>query len=150
MKRIVYLIIMMMTVGLLGSTIEITSFASDNNLEECGAKNKISDSEGYIHFDSKGNILESNIGTAGQLNERVAINHETGRWVYYSNYYDWWRKRSGHSNHYSHKNNRHGSKAKVGKSTRHSNSTLKKWTFATAYGKSSDTFSCWYNPSGWY
>lgn len=60
------------------------------------------------------------------------------------------RGKKGHSNHYSSKYQRHGAKAQVGRNIRIANAGFKQWAFATAYGKSSDTFSCWYNPTGWY
>lgn len=77
-------------------------------------------------------------------NSRAAINHSSGRWVYFSERYDWGKKKKGHSNHYSFTYNRHGSKAKVGGDVRTAGARLKQWAYATAYGKSSDTFSCWY------
>ncbi|EGP5222318.1 hypothetical protein EHH26_05885 [Enterococcus faecium] len=54
------------------------------------------------------------------------------------------------SNHYSRVYNRHGAKAKVGNSIRSANATKGVWAYASATGNRTDTFSCWYNPTGWY
>lgn len=50
-----------------------------------------SDSEGYIHFDPEGNIVESNLESNTNKKARPAINHASGRWVYFSELYDWGR-----------------------------------------------------------
>ncbi|MCC9086137.1 hypothetical protein LOS19_02800 [Enterococcus faecium] len=38
---------------------------------------------GEIHFDAKGNIIKSNLPVDREIS-RTAINHSSGRWVYYS------------------------------------------------------------------
>ncbi len=38
---------------------------------------------GEIHFDAKGNIIKSNLPVDWEIS-RTAINHSSGRWVYYS------------------------------------------------------------------
>lgn len=107
------------------------------------------DTEGYIHFDSEGNIIDSNVDT-NATKTRTAINHSSGRWVYYSDLYDWFSKKKGCSNHYSNTYSQHGSKAKVGSDVSYGRGNYKTWAEATAYGSKDDTFSCWYNPTGYY
>lgn len=149
MKKIIFLATLIVSFGLFESFLsEAVAFA--NEQESYEDITYATDSEKYIYFDSKGNIVKSNLETNTNGNQRTAINHESGRWVYYSELYDWGKKKKGHSNHYSFKYARHGSKAQVGGDTRKSNAYLKKWSIATTYGKRSDTFSCWYNPTGWY
>lgn len=105
---------------------------------------------GFIHFDEKGNIVNASLPSDTLPSSRATINHSTGRRVYYSELYNVFRNKRGHSNHYSRVYARHGSKARVGNDTRKSNSTKNNWSYAVANGKASDTFSCWYNPSSWY
>lgn len=75
---------------------------------------------GEIHFDAKGNIIKSNLPVDREIS-RTAINHSSGRWVYYSD--TTCTRKTGHSNHYSRVYNRHGAKAKVGNSIRSANAT---------------------------
>lgn len=153
MKKFIYLATLIFSFCLLGS-LSNSSVAFADKQETYGDITYTSNSEGYIHFDSKGNIVESNLennsNRNNNRNSRAAINHSSGRWVYFSERYDWGKKKKGHSNHYSFTYNRHGSKAKVGGDVRTAGARLKQWAYATAYGKSSDTFSCWYNPTRWY
>ncbi|MEY8459114.1 hypothetical protein [Lactococcus ileimucosae] len=149
MKKTIYLATLVLSLGLFGSFLG-GSVAFADKQEPYGDITHTSDSEGYIHFDPEGNIVESNLGTNTSKKTRPAINHESGRWVYFSDLYDWGRKKKGYSSHYSFKYNRHGAKARVGNVIRIANAGFKQWAVATAYGKSSDTFSCWYNPTGWY
>ncbi|MDQ8274394.1 hypothetical protein Q3C72_09275 [Enterococcus faecium] len=102
---------------------------------------------GEIHFDAKGNIIKSNLPVDREIS-RTAINHSSGRWVYYSD--TTCTRKTGHSNHYSRVYNHHGAKAKVGNSIRSANATKGVWAYASATGNRTDTFSCWYNPIGWY
>lgn len=149
MKKTIYLATLVLSFGLFGSLLG-GSVAVADKLEPYGDITHTSDSEGYIHFDPEGNIVESNLGSNTNKKARPAINHASGRWVYFSELYDWGRKKKGHSNHYSFKYNRHGAKVRVGNVIRIANAGFKQWAFATAYGRSSDTFSCWYNPTNWY
>lgn len=116
MKKTIYLATLVFSFGLFGS-LSGSSVAFADEQETYGDITYTSDSEGYIHFDSEGNIVESNLETNTNRNKREAINHESGRWVYFSERYDWGKKKKGHSNHYSFKYNRHGSKAKVSRAT---------------------------------
>lgn len=134
-----------------------SSTVSATGLETSGDITYFSTEEGYIHFDNKGNIIDSNLpinetqnNESNNFSPNAAINHASGRWVYYSERYDWLRKRRGSSNHYSFEYSRHGSKAQVGGDIKYGRGTLKTWAYATANGKSSDTFKCWYNPTAWY
>lgn len=149
MKKTLYLATLVLSFGLLGSLLG-GSVAFADKLEPYGDITHTSDSEGYIHFDSKGNIVESNLGTTTNKKARPAINHASGRWVYFSELYDLGRRKRGHSNHYSSRYPRHGAKARVGTDTRIANAGPRQWAFATAHGRTFDTFSCWYNPTNWY
>ncbi|EKF52091.1 hypothetical protein [Lactococcus garvieae] len=149
MKKTIYLATFVLSFGLFGSLLG-GSVAFADKLEPYGDITHTSDSEGYIHFDSNGNIVESNLESNTNKKARPAINHASGRWVYFSDLYDWGRRKKGHSNHYSSKYQRHGAKAKVGSDTKVANAVFKKWALATAYGNTFDTFSCWYNPTSWY
>lgn len=114
--------------------------------EVSGEINDSSTEPGYIHFDAKGNIIDSHVSKT--TSSRATINHSSGRWVYYSEKSG--NKKLGNSNHYSRDYNRHGAKAKVGSAVKSANATNKKWAYAQASGGKNDTFSCWYNPTGWY
>lgn len=149
MKKTIYLATLVLSFGLFGSLLG-GSVAFANKQEPYGDITHTSDSEGYIHFDPEGNIVESNLGSNTNKKARPAINHASGRWVYFSELYDWGRGKRGHSNHYSSKYQRHGAKAQVGSDTKIANAVFKKWAFATAHGRTFDTFSCWYNPTNWY
>lgn len=101
--------------------------------------------------DSEGNVIESKLDTANSDSKsRTVVYHATGHWTYFSSLYDWGRKKSGSSNHYSFQYARHGSKAKVGNNVDTGRGALKTWSYAKAYGNKNDTFSCWYNPTDWY
>lgn len=129
----------------------LTLFSSPVSANNVSGDVSYSDTEaGFIHFDEKGNIVSASLPYDDIPSSRAAINHSTGRWVYYSELHNAFRNKRGHSNHYSRVHARHGSKARVGNDTRKSNSTKNNWSYAVANGKASDTFSCWYNPSNWY
>ncbi|NHI99756.1 hypothetical protein ET007_06405 [Lactococcus garvieae] len=149
MKKTIYLATLVLSFGLFGSLLG-GSVAVADKLESYGDITHTSDSEGYIHFDPEGNIVESNLGSNTNKKARPAINHASGRWVYFSELYDWGRGKKGHSNHYSSRYPRHGAKAKVGSRSQIANAGPRQWAFATAHGRTFDTFSCWYNPTNWY
>ena len=149
MKKTIYLATLVLSFGLFGGFLG-GSVAFADKLEPYGDITHTSDSEGYIHFDPEGNIVESNLGSNTNKKARPAINHASGRWVYFSDLYDLGRRKRGHSNHYSSKYQRHGAKAQVGSDTKIANAGFKKWALATAHGRTFDTFSCWYNPTNWY
>ena len=149
MKKTIYLATLVLSFGLFGGFLG-GSVAFADKQEPYGDITHTSDSEGYIHFDPEGNIVESNLGSNTNKKARPAINHASGRWVYFSDLYDWGRMKRGHSNHYSSRYQRHGAKAQVGSDTKIANAGFKKWALATAHGRTFDTFSCWYNPTNWY
>ncbi|NHI67554.1 hypothetical protein [Lactococcus formosensis] len=149
MKKTIYLATLVLSFGLFGSLLG-GSVAFADKQEPYGDITHTSDYEGYIHFDPEGNIVESNLGSNTNKKARPAINHASGRWVYFSDLYDLGRRKRGHSNHYSSKYQRHGAKAQVGSDTKIANAGFKKWALATAHGRTFDTFSCWYNPTNWY
>ena len=149
MKKTIYLATLVLSFGLIGSLLG-GSVAFADKQEPYGDITHTSDSEEYIHFDPEGNIVESNLGSNTNKKARPAINHASGRWVYFSELYDWGRGKKGHSNHYSSRYPRHGAKAKVGSRSQIANAGPRQWAFATAHGRTFDTFSCWYNPTNWY
>ncbi len=149
MKKTIYLATLVLSFGLFGSLLGGSVAVADKQ-EPYGDITYTSDSEGYIHFDPEGNIVESNLGSNTNKKARPAINHASGRWVYFSELYDWGRGKKGHSNHYSSRYPRHGAKAKVGSRSQIANAGPRQWAFATAHGRTFDTFSCWYNPTNWY
>ena len=148
-KKTIYLATLVLSFGLFGSLLG-GSVAFADKQEPYGDITHTSDSEGYIHFDPEGNIVESNLGSNTNKKARPAINHASGRWVYFSELYDWGRGKKGHSNHYSSRYPRHGAKAKVGSRSQIANAGPRQRAFATAHGRTFDTFSCWYNPTNWY
>lgn len=149
MKKTIYLATLVLSFGLFGSLLGGSVAVADKQ-EPYGDITHTSDSEGYIHFDPEGNIVESNLGSNTNKKARPAINHASGRWVYFSELYDWGRGKKGHSNHYSSRYPRHGAKAKVGSRSQIANAGPRQWALATAHGRTFDTFSWWYNPTNWY
>ena len=143
MKKTIYLATLVLSFGLFGSFLG-GSVAFADKQEPYGDITHTSDSEGYIHFDPEGNIVESNLESNTNKKARPANT------LYFSELYDWGRMKRGHSNHYSSRYQRHGAKAQVGSDTKIANAGFKKWALATAHGRTFDTFSCWYNPTNWY
>lgn len=138
--------IVMQIVVVVSATIGCLAVSENSAANKVGELDYSSTEPGHIHFDAAGNIIDSSLPKT--IHSRATINHSSGRWVYYSEKSG--NKKIGNSNHYSHMYNRHGAKAKVGSVVKSANATNKKWAYAKATGGKNDTFSCWYNPTGWY
>ncbi|XHB95835.1 hypothetical protein AAFF39_03120 [Lactococcus garvieae] len=147
-EKTIYLATLVLSFGLFGSFLG-GSVAFADKQEPYGDITHTSDSEGYIHFDPEGNIVESNLesNTNKKQDQLLIMLQEDG---YISLNFMIGEREKGHSNHYSSKYQRHGAKAQVGRNIRIANAGFKQWALATTYGRSSATFSCWYNPTNWY
>lgn len=60
-----------------------TPEASASGSQNAGKVTYTSDKEGFIHFDSEGTIIESNLPKNENQNKRATLNYSTGRWVYF-------------------------------------------------------------------
>lgn len=60
-----------------------SALAHVSESQSAGKVTYTSDKEDFIHFDSEGTIIESNLPKNENQNKRATLNYSTGRWVYF-------------------------------------------------------------------